>query len=263
MGRMHAQTCHSNEPPCLLRSSFARETEMKPAAGGRERPGRSLHTQCVVETPDRCPSGQSCPVRVATGPLHVGHGSGSTSTGRRCGTWLFMLRSDFVRARGRSRERAESRCRVPPTESDVSHVATTSVVAHVHVAGSDGPRGGPPRGARSRECCRFHVCDGFFLGTDSTLQTRPQNGARPCAIMHLWHARGPRAYGRRALSTIERTQTQGIRGHAGYSLNSLPAGSVRHESCQLIRHVRDHTLSPSLGASHVARAAGCGGAVNA
>jgi hypothetical protein len=33
------------------------------------------------------------------------------------------------------------------------------------------------------------TCDGFFLGTDSTLQTRPQNGARPCAIMHLLHAR--------------------------------------------------------------------------
>jgi hypothetical protein len=153
MGRMHAQTCRYesyvgafvSRLACLLRSSFARETEMKPAAGGRERPGRSLHTQCVVETPDRCPSGQSCPVRVATGPLHVGHGSGSTSTGRRCGTWLFMLRSDFVRARGRSRERAESRCRVPPTES-VSHVAT-SVVAHVHVAGSE--RGAAAWGAKS------------------------------------------------------------------------------------------------------------------
>ena len=45
--------------------------------------------------------------------------------------------------------------------------------------------------------------------------------------------------GRRA--RYKRTQTQGKRCNAGYSLNSLSAGSVRHESCQLIRHVRDHT----------------------
>jgi len=183
---------------CLLRSSFARETEMKPAAGGRERPGRSLHTQCVVETPDRCPSGQSCPVRVATGPLHVGHGSGSTSTGRRCGTWLFMLRSDFVRARGRSRERAESRCRVPPTESlrlTPSHVATSRSSP---TCTSRAPRGGPPRGARSRECCRFHV-RWFFPGRwgQTQLYKRGHKTARGRAQSCIcgWHAR---AYGRRA-----------------------------------------------------------------
>ena len=115
--------------------------------------------------------------------------------------------------------------------------------------------GAGPRGHREVGSAVGSTCDGFFLGTDATLQTRPQNGA-PAA------ARGPRPCATHA-SVALTTQTKGIRGHVGYSLNSLSAGSVRHESCQLIRHFRDHTLSPSLGAGHVARAAGCGGAVNA
>jgi hypothetical protein len=78
-----------------------------------------------------------------------------------------------------------------PSDS-VARRDLSSVVAHVHVAGSE--RGAAAWG-REVGSAVGSTCDGFFLGTDSTLQTRPQNGARPCAIMHLWHAR---AYGRRA-----------------------------------------------------------------
>jgi len=72
-----------------------------------------------------------------------------------------------------------------PSDS-TSHVATSVVAHHVaHVCTSRAPRGGPPRGGREVGSAVGSTCDGFFLGTDSTLQTRPQNGARPCAIMHL------------------------------------------------------------------------------
>jgi len=170
---------------------------MKPAAGGRERPGRSLHTQCVVETPDRCPS--------VILPRESGHRSSPRRARQRQHEHRTAMRHVVVHvafglrcARGGGRASAlkagvESR---PLSPSDsTSHVATSVVahhVAHVHVAGSE--RGAAAWG-REVGSAVGSTCDGFFLGTDSTLQTRPQNGARPCAIMHLWHAR---AYGRRA-----------------------------------------------------------------
>ena len=76
-------------------------------------------------------------------------------------------------------------------------------------------------------------------------QLYKRESTKSCAIMHLSRtSRAGSRYlvwnnGRRA--RYKRTQTQGKRCNAGYSLNSLSAGSVRHESCQLIRHVRDHT----------------------
>lgn len=245
---------------CLLRSSFARETEMKPAAGGRERPGRSLHTHSVSLK-------HQIGVPRSILPSESGHRSSPRRARQRQHEHRTAMRHVVVHvaffrtscARGGGRASALK----AGVESRPLSPSRTSRRRSSPTCTSRAPRGGPPRGAgREVGSAVGSTCDGFFLGTDSTLQTRPQNGARPCAIMHLWLARS-RIWKARALSTIERTQTQGIRGHAGYSLNSLSAGSVRHESCQLIRHVRDHTLSPSLGASHVARAAGCGGAVNA
>lgn len=169
-----------------------------------------------------------------------------------------------MRAGGRSRERAESVSSLCVPSERLAHVAVARRSSPWSrgspTCTSRAPRGGPRRVGREVGSCRFHVR--WFFPGDRLNSTNEATKRRAAVRNHASVARS-RIWKARALSTIERTQTQGIRGHAGYSLNSLPAGSVRHESCQLIRHVRDHTLSPSLGASHVARAAGCGGAVNA
>jgi hypothetical protein len=221
---------------------------MKPAAGGRERPGRSLHTQCVVETPDRCPS--------VILPRESGHRSSPRRARQRQHEHRTAMRHVVVHvAFGLRCARGGGRASALKAGVESRPLSPSDSVARRDVGRRPRARrglreGGRRVGARSRECCRFHVR--WFFPGDRLNSTNEATKRRAAVRNHASVARS-RIWKARALSTIERTQTQGIRGHAGYSLNSLSAGSVRHESCQLIRHVRDHTLSPSLGASHVAK----------
>lgn len=115
---------------------------------------------------------------------------------------VHVLRSDLIRtscARGGGRASALKACRVCVSLPSVSHTSPSRVGRRHGRVGRPRARRGLREGGRAAWGAKLgavdSTCDGFFLGTDSTLQTRPQNGARPCAIMHLWHAR---AYGRRA-----------------------------------------------------------------
>ena len=200
MGRMHAQTCRYvgafvSRLACLLRSSFARETEMKPAAGGRERPGRSLHTHSVSLK-------HQIGVPRSILPSESGHRSSPRRARQRQHEHRTAMRHVVVHvaffrtscARGGGRASALK----AGVESRPLSPSRTSRRRSSPTCTSRAPRGGPPRGARSRECCRFHV-RWFFPGRwgQTQLYKRGHKTARGRAQSCLcgWHAR---AYGRRA-----------------------------------------------------------------
>ena len=248
MGRMHAQTCRYvgafvSRLACLLRSSFARETEMKPAAGGRERPGRSLHTHSVSLK-------HQIGVPRSILPSESGHRSSPRRARQRQHEHRTAMRHVVVHvaffrtscARGGGRASALK----AGVESRPLSPSRTSRRRSSPTCTSRAPRGGPPRGARSRECCRFHVR--WFFPGDRLNSTNEATKRRAAVRNHASVARsriimeGARAIDNRVHANAGNTGSCGVLSQQlacwFRSTRKLPVDSA----CP-----RSHTLSFSGG----------------
>jgi len=167
---------------------------MKPAAGGRERPGRSLHTQCVVETPDRCPS--------VILPRESGHRSSPRRARQRQHEHRTAMRHVVVHvAFGLRCARGGGRASALKAGVESRPLSPSDSVARRDVGRRPRARrglreGGRRVGARSRECCRFTTAMVFSWG-QTQLYKRGHKTARgraqSCICGTLAHNYGRRA----------------------------------------------------------------------